>query len=355
MQTRGARAVTPKPLAVLGATGYTGRLVVDRARELGFPLRLVGRRRDALEEMAVSGDEIRVADARDERALREAFDGVFAVASLAGPFLATGDLPVAAAIDRGAHYLDTSGEQAFARRVYDTYGGPAEAGNVVVLTSFGFDYVPGDFAARLAADGLEPLDEVLVAYSVSSVAASSGTRKTIGHVMRQPQVTWEGGRLVESRFGASMRTMRFPFGDRAVVEWSGTEPLTVPRHTQTQRVRSYVRAPRAAARTARIARLAAPLVGLTGRVGDGPSPQRRARTKFTVVAEAHGPNGSRRVTLTGQDPYGLTALLIAHGAQALRNGEVRNAGTLAPAEAFEPRSFIARVAPLIEIQAVEEL
>ena len=179
------------------------------------------------------------------------------------------------------------------------------AANVVVLTSFGFDYVPGDFAARLAADGLEPLSEVLVAYSVSNVAASSGTRKTIGHVMRQPQVTWEGGRLVESRFGASMRTMRFPFGDRAVVEWSGTEPLTVPRHTQTQRVRSYVRAPRAAARTARIARLAAPLVGLTGRVGDGPSPQRRARTKFTVVAEAHGPNGSRRVTLTGQDPYGL--------------------------------------------------
>ena len=74
-----------------------------------------------------------------------------------------------------------------------------------------------------------------------------------------------------------------------------------------------------------------------------------------MVAEAHGPNGSRRVTLTGEDPYGLTALLIAHGAQAMRNGEVRNAGTVAPAEAFEPRSFIARLAPLIEIQAVEDL
>src|SRR5438445_245348 len=122
--------------------------------------------------MAVSGDEIRVADARDERALREAFDGAFAVASLAGPFLATGDLPVAAAIDRGAHYLDTSGEQAFARRVYDTYGGPAEAGNVVVLTSFGFDYVPGDFAARLAADGLEP------PYDAHARSSPSSPRRT---------------------------------------------------------------------------------------------------------------------------------------------------------------------------------
>jgi short subunit dehydrogenase-like uncharacterized protein len=344
-----------KPLAVLGATGYTGRLVVDRARELDLPLRLVGRRRDALEELAVAGDEIRVADARDEGALREAFDGAFAVASLAGPFLAAGDLPVAAAIDRRAHYLDTSGEQAFARLVYETYSGRAEAARVVVLTSFGFDYVPGDFAARLAAEGLEPLDEVLVAYSVTNVAASAGTRRTIGHVMRQPQVTWEAGRLVESRLGASTRTMLFPFGERTVVEWSGTEPLTVPRHTQTQRVRSYVRAPRAAARTAGIARLAAPLVRLTGNVGSGPSPERRARSKFAIVAEAHGPNGSRRVALAGQDPYGLTALLIAHGAEALRDGEAHRTGTLAPAEAFEPRSFLAKLAPSIELQAVEDL
>jgi len=217
-----------KPLAVLGATGYTGGLVVERARALGLPLRLVGRRREALEAMAVAGDEIRVADARDDSALREAFDGTFAVASLAGPFLETGDLPVAAAIDRRAHYLDTSGEQAFARLVYERYSGRAEANDVVVLTSFGFDYVPGDLAARLAADGLEPLDEVIAAYSVAGVAASAGTRRTIGHVMRQPQVAWESGRLIESRFGASTRTVKFPFGERTVVEWSGTEPLTVP-------------------------------------------------------------------------------------------------------------------------------
>src|SRR5919204_6150266 len=98
------------------------------------------------------------------------------------------------------------------------------------------------------------------------MAASAGTRTTIGHVMAQPQVAWEGGRLIESRFGASTRTVKFPFGERTVVEWSGTEPLTVPRHTQSQRVRSYVRAPRGAARTAGIAKLAAPLVKLTGRI-----------------------------------------------------------------------------------------
>jgi short subunit dehydrogenase-like uncharacterized protein len=344
-----------KPLAVLGATGYTGGLVVEAARQLGLPLRLVGRSREALEAMAVAGDELRVADARDERALRDAFDGAFAVASLAGPFLAVGDAPVAAAIDRRAHYLDTSGEQSFARLVYDRYAGRAEANEVVALTSFGFDYVPGDLAARLAADGLEPLDEVFAAYAVSRVASSAGTRATIGHVMGQPLVAWEGGRLIESHFGASTRTVVFPFGERTTVEWSGTEPLTVPRHTQTQRVRSYVRAPKAAAKTARVARLGAPLIRLTGRIGRGPSAERRSRTEFAVVAQSRGPQGGRRVTLTGRDPYGLTALLIAHGAAALRDGDVRGAGTLTPAEAFEPRAFLERLAPLIRIESEREL
>jgi short subunit dehydrogenase-like uncharacterized protein len=344
-----------KPLAILGATGYTGGLVVEAARALGLPLRLVGRRRDAVEAMAVAGDEIRVADARDDRSLREAFDGAFAVASLAGPFLATGDRPVAAAIDRRAHYLDTSGEQAFARVVYERYSGRAEANEVVVLTSFGFDYVPGDLAARLAADGLEPLDDVLAAYAVSKMAASAGTRTTIGHVMRQPLVAWEGGRVIESRFGASTRTVTFPFGERTVVEWSGTEPLTVPRHTQAQRVRSYVRAPKVAARTARIARLAAPLVRASGRVGRGPSAERRAKTLFAVVAQARGPKGGRRVTLTGRDPYGLTALLIARGVVALRDGEARGVGTLAPAEAFDARNFLDRLEPLIGIESEVDL
>ncbi len=340
---------------MLGATGYTGGLVLQRARELGIPLRLVGRRRAALEEAAVAGDEIRIADARDDRALREAFDGASVVASLAGPFLRVGDLPVAAAIDRRAHYLDTSGEQAFAQLVYERYPGRAEAAEVAVLTSFGFDYVPGDLAARLAADGLEPLDEVIAAYAVTKMAASAGTRTTVGHVMGQHQVTWEGGELIRSGFGASTRMVTFPSGEHTVVEWGGTEPLTVPRHTQTQRARSYVRAPKAAARAAGLGRLVAPLVRLSGRVGGGPSESRRMKTQFAVVAEARGPKGGRRVTLSGRDVYGLTAELIARGAEALRAGEARGAGVLAPAEAFEVSTFLERLAPLLVLRKTEDL
>ena len=106
-------------LAILGVTGYTGRLVLAEARRAGLEVRLVGRRREALEELAAPGEEVRVADARDESALREAFEGVSVVASCAGPFLEIGLAPVAAAVGAGAHYLDTTGEQEFVRLVHD--------------------------------------------------------------------------------------------------------------------------------------------------------------------------------------------------------------------------------------------
>ena len=333
-------------LAILGVTGYTGRLVLAEARRVGLETRLVGRRREALEELAAPGEEVRVADARDENALRDAFQGASVVASCAGPFLEIGLSPVEAAVAAGAHYLDTTGEQAFVRLIHDRI----ESGTVV-LPAFGFDYVPGDLAARLAAEQVGgPLDEVVVAYSTSGVGTSRGTRRTISRVMRQRQVAWEEGRLVDSRFGATTRNVRFPFGERTVVEWSGTEPLTVPRHTDVRNVRSYIRAPAIAAKAGGFGRLTAPLVQLAARFGpSGPSEGSRRKSRFAVVAEAHGPGGEGRAVLTGSDVYGLTALLIVRGAQALMAGEARGVGVLAPSEAFDARTLAGRLEPFLTI------
>jgi short subunit dehydrogenase-like uncharacterized protein len=342
-------------IALLGATGYTGGLVLRRARELGLPVRLVGRRQEALAALAAPGEGYAVADARDEAALRKAFDGASVVASCAGPFLQLGDAPVRAAIAAGAHYVDTSGEQAFARLVYEQHAEAARDRGVALLTSFGFDYVPGDLAARLAAVGLEPVDEIAVAYSVSGMSTSSGTRRTIGRAMRHAQAAFEDGALVESHFGATTRRVRFPFGERDVVEWGGTEPLSVPRHTNVRNVRSYVRAPKLVAKTARIARLGAPLVRLAAAVGGDPDEGRRAQSRFVVVAEARSAASGRQVTLVGRDPYGLTALLIARAAQALGQGEIQGSGALAPAEAFDPRQLVADVAPLLRVESESAL
>ena len=338
-------------LAVLGATGYTGHLVVEEARRAGLPLRLVGRRRPALEEVARPGEEIRVADATDAASLRDAFDGAFAVASIAGPFLEIGFAPVAAAIDVGAHYLDITGEQEFTRRVYEDFGPPAAARGVVLLSAFGMDYVPGDLAARLAANSLvEPLDDVVVGYSFASARTSRGTKKTIALMAGRPHVSWVEGRLVESKLGATARTLPFPFGEKECVEWPATEPLTVPRHTRVRTVRSYARLPKAAVKAAPVAR---PALKLRARLApDGPSTEEREAAQFAVVAVARREGGHHVVALSGSDPYGFTALAVVRGVQALEAGEARGVGALAPAEAFDARTFLDRLAPLLTLADV---
>nr|MBA2384801.1 hypothetical protein [Actinomycetota bacterium] len=280
-----------------------------------------------------------------------AFAGASVVASCAGPFLELGLAPVEAAIAERAHYLDTTGEQAFVRLVHERLADAARAAGVTVVPAFGFDYVPGDLAARLAAEQIEgQVDEILVAYSVSSVATSRGTRRTIAAVMGQELVAWEKGRLVPSRFGATTRKIRFPFGEKTVVEWSGAEPITVPRHTDVRNVRSYIRAPAAVAHGGRLGKLVGPLLGQVARFGPaGPSEESRRQSRFTVVAEASGAGGKGRAVLTGTDPYGLTALLLVRGAQALRSGEACGSGVLAPAEAFDARALAGRLEPYLRI------
>ncbi len=81
-----------------------------------------------------------------------------------------------------------------------------------------------------------------------------------------------------------------------------------------------------------------------------PSDASRRKSRFVVVAEATGAGGSGRAVLSGSDVYGLTALLIVRGAEALSAGEARGAGVLAPAEAFDARTLVGRLDPLLRLE-----
>ena len=141
--------------------------------------------------------------------------------------------------------------------------------------------------------------------------------------------------------------MRFPSGDRWVVEWAGTEPLTVPRHTRVRSVRSYFAAPRAAALGGRVGPLAAPFVRQSGRVGGNPSAERRAGNTVDGRRRGAAAAAKARATLVGRDTYGLAALLVAQALSASRPVRRAGLGALAPAEAFDAARSRPRLAPLL--------
>ena len=93
----------------------------------------------------------------------------------AGPFRLHGEPVLAAAVEARTHYLDTTGEQPFMRKVFEDYGPSAGRAGVALVTAMGFDYVPGDMIAALTAEGMGPLDEIVLAYAVRGFGATRGT------------------------------------------------------------------------------------------------------------------------------------------------------------------------------------
>ncbi|MGO1289494.1 MAG: saccharopine dehydrogenase NADP-binding domain-containing protein, partial [Cellulosimicrobium funkei] len=184
-------ASTPPPatgrIVLLGATGYTGTLVAHELVARGARPVLAGRSEDRLDALAAdlatetpaatapsaarhraeptgspeavsppSGTSARtpletaVADVDDARTVRALVGPGDVLVSTVGPFGRHGGPAVEAAIDAGAVYLDSTGEPAFIRRVFDELGPRARRTGAALLTAFGHDWVPGNLAGALA-------------------------------------------------------------------------------------------------------------------------------------------------------------------------------------------------------------
>lgn len=351
-------------LAVYGATGYTGQLVARELERRGLEAVLCGRSSAKLRRLATELDvswPLRCAPVDDSAGLRRALRGASAVINCAGPFTFYGAPVIEAALDSGTHYVDTTGEQLYMQRVFEHYDGPAEERGLAVVPAVGFDYVPGDLAASLAARGLEPIDELALAYSVSGAGVTRGTLRSIVEQLKGSLEFVEGEWRPAPEFALS--APRFDFGDPVgsvpVLRYPGGEVVTVPRHVDVRTVRQWIDA-----RIATPVGALAPLVPLGGsvlglamrtpagrvldavidRLPEGPDEASRRSSSFVIVAEARSVDGSvGRVRLSGSDPYGLTAAIAVEAARACTEGEV--AGVLAPAELLSPAEFLDGLAP----------
>ena len=356
-------AETPRetgPIAVYGATGYTGRLVAAELRRRGAEVVLAGRSRPKLEILAEDlGGDIAIQDAPldDPSALRELLEPCAAVIACAGPFRLHGEPVLAAAVETRTHYLDTTGEQPFMRKVFEDYGPRAARAGVALVTAMGFDYAPGDMIAALTAEGMEPLDEIVLAYAVRGFGATRGTALSGLGMMSERAVEWRDGELASAPRGVGGGSWDFPdpIGRQRMLRYPAGEHITVPRHVRTQRVRTLLTASTVISLplVPRIAPLVLPpfqlamrtplrraLAAAIPRLPEGPSESSRRRASFTVVCEARQGSRRRSGTVTGNDPYGLTARATAEGALRLAAPGHDRRGALAPSEAFDPRGFL---------------
>ena len=320
-----------RTVALLGATGFTGRLTAAELTRRGVHHRLGGRSKERLEAVP-SQAERHVVDIADPASLDAFLDGADVLITCVGPFTLHGMPVVDAAVRTGTSYLDSTGEFTFMAEVYERY---RSAGSAVV-PACGFDYVPGDLAAAVAVEELGGVaEEIDVVYRLRDIKPSRGTALSAAAAVSSASVVPH--RLVVGGPDGPLSAVEVPWG----------EGVTVPLHQPTARLRTGLAMPdvvtRMAAASAPLApvlgaltRRAGPLMGrLAERLPEGPSDVARGRSRALVVAEARGAGRTARVAVDCRDIYGLTARLLVEA--ALR---VTGTGAMAPAEALPARAFL---------------
>ncbi|MFD0475437.1 saccharopine dehydrogenase NADP-binding domain-containing protein [Nonomuraea thailandensis] len=157
-------------IAVYGASGYQGKLVLTELARRNIETVLAGRNPARLEETASAAGlldaERRVADTSDQEALVRAFRGCDGVINCAGPFTSSGEAVVRAAIAAGCHYVDTSGEQLYIKKIFDTFATEAENAGTTVVPAANDGCVPVDLMAHLLADHLGPVEEITTTHVI---------------------------------------------------------------------------------------------------------------------------------------------------------------------------------------------
>ncbi|MEM9034898.1 MAG: hypothetical protein AAGD18_09935 [Actinomycetota bacterium] len=144
---------------VLGPTGVTGREVVRylgrRAPEAGVRWAVAGRSPDrisaVLADVGAEPDGILTADVTDSASVRVLAESTAVIVNLVGPYARFGEPVHAACAAAGTDQLDLTGEVDWVRTMIDRYGSMAEASGARLVPSSGFESLPFDLGARLAA------------------------------------------------------------------------------------------------------------------------------------------------------------------------------------------------------------
>jgi len=229
---------------------------------------------------------------------------------------------------------------------------------IALIPAMGFDYVPGDMIAALTAKGMGPLKSIELAYCWKDFQPTRGTMLSTMHILKGGDVEYRRGawRPAPQSFGRGRFDFGEGWGEPRMIRYPAGEQVTVPRHIQTDNVKTTINAggvggsDRAAALLTLLGKplslaMRTPLRRAAGlgvdKLPEGPSEKARKAARFKIVCIARSGDAERRGTITGRDVYGFTAASIAQAAVIASGRGFRGRGALAPAQAFDPSGFLA--------------
>jgi len=363
-------------VVVFGATGFTGALTAEylaRHAPTGTRWALGGRNREKLEAVrtrlaAINPEcaklELLAADSADPDSLKRVAEAARVVITTVGPYILYGEPLVAACAAAGTDYVDLTGEPEFVDLMWLRYHEQARASGARIVHACGFDSIPHDLGAYftvqqlpenvpISVEGFVRAGGMFSAGTYHSAINAFGRARLYMKTRKERQAREE--RPANRRIGtvkAGVRYLKelkswvvpFPTIDPQVVRRSAA---ALDRYGPDFRYGHYMQVKRLTS--------VAGLIGGTGALfalaqfkptrdwllarktsGEGPSPERRAKSWFRV--RFHGEGGGKRVVtqVSGGDPgYGETSKMLAESALCLAFDDLpKRGGQTTPAAAM---------------------
>lgn len=330
--------VQGKLIAVVGASGHTGRFVVNELKRRGMQPILIGRDAGKLALVDAGGepDLVRLAQVGDPASLDSALKGASAIINCAGPFFDTARPVIDAALRARIPYLDVTAEQITVQTIIQTRHEAAVDAGVALLSAAAFYGGLADLLATAAANGAQQLDEITVSVGLDSWHPTEGTRLTGARNIAK-RLVQRGGELTPMETPPLQRHWSFPapLGLQEVVMLPFSEMITLSNHFNVSTIESWINL--------------APLRDL--RDPATPAPQasdERGRSSQQFVMDVLVRVGDRltRATACGRDIYAASAPIIVEAAQRLLTGEAyAMAGVRSLGEIFDAHAFLKALGP----------
>ena len=328
---------------IYGASGYSGRLILERALALGLRPILAGRDETTLAPVAERhGLAYRIASLHDAPLLEHALRDVGVVLNTAGPFSASARPLAAACLRTGTHYLDITGEPA----VFDdlaTRHADARRRGVMLLPGVGFDVVASDCLAAHVAARASGARRLAIAIRGLELM-SRGSALSFCEQAGQPVLVRRNGALAAVPPGAIERDFDFGDGPRRCVNVSWGDVVTAYYTTGVPDIEIFFDAPplfrsallasRAAGALAASAPSQVWLKMHAALLPDGPDAAQRDAVRVTLVAEVEDRRGTiLRGRMTTPQSYSFTAISASALLQRAACGDIE-AGFQTPARLY---------------------
>ncbi len=359
-------------LVLLGATGFTGRLVAHHLAGRVGPLRwaIAGRDRRRLEDVAAEvaaatgtpPPAIEVVDVGDLVGLLDLAGRTRVLATTVGPYATLGELVAQACVRQGTHYADITGEPGFVSLLRDRYDADAVKQGSKVVNCCGFDSVPHDLGVRFTVDHLPDDVPLTVRGYVSGQGRLSGgtlqsALQAIGtRTIPRPDLRHTPGAEVKRRVAALPARLHridelggwgipMPTIDPSIVlrsarvlEGYGTA-FRYGHFVRVRRLPTVVAGMGAlgvAAALASVGPTRSVLERLLPGSGEGPDEATRERSSFSVTFLGRGGDQTVTTRVSGGDPgYDETAKMLGEAALSLASDDGPDAaGVLTPAVAL---------------------